>query len=168
MLCEREHINKQHYFQLFPRSLSLLYSSHVFHTYSVPFNISSLSFLLVNPISNAVFRSVRLRWFTDLLKSVHSATQRFTVSYFASRPIRPSVESTNGTSGRGCFKQGRRYFFFFSFSCLLSTSLFMLVGICVCICDPNIEYRFMLVIPQSSEEDIISPSLDDGSQFHQT
>ncbi len=35
----------------------------------------------------------------------------------------------------------------------------MLVGICIRICDSNIDYRFMLVYPQSSEEDITSVSI---------
>jgi hypothetical protein len=37
--------------------------------------------------------------------------------------------------------------------------ILMLVGICVCVCDSNIDYRFMLVFPQSSEEDITSVSI---------
>jgi hypothetical protein len=34
----------------------------------------------------------------------------------------------------------------------------MLVGICVRICISNIDYRFLLVFPQSAEEDITSVS----------
>jgi hypothetical protein len=37
--------------------------------------------------------------------------------------------------------------------------ILMLVGICVRICDSNIDYRFMLLFPQSSEEDIASVSI---------
>jgi hypothetical protein len=37
--------------------------------------------------------------------------------------------------------------------------LLMLVGICVRICDSNIDFRFMSVFPQSSEEDITSVSI---------
>jgi hypothetical protein len=35
----------------------------------------------------------------------------------------------------------------------------MLVGICVRICYSNVDYRFMLICPQSSEEDITSVSI---------
>jgi hypothetical protein len=37
--------------------------------------------------------------------------------------------------------------------------ILMLVGICVRVCDSNIEYRFMMVSLQSSEEDITSVSI---------
>jgi hypothetical protein len=37
--------------------------------------------------------------------------------------------------------------------------ILILVGICVRICDSNINYRFMMVFPQSSEEDITSVSI---------
>jgi hypothetical protein len=42
--------------------------------------------------------------------------------FLASRPIGPSVETTNGTNDRRCSKQGRRHFFLFSLTCLRSTS----------------------------------------------
>jgi hypothetical protein len=37
--------------------------------------------------------------------------------------------------------------------------ILMLVGICVRICYSNVDYRFMLIFPQSSEEDITSVSI---------
>jgi hypothetical protein len=37
--------------------------------------------------------------------------------------------------------------------------MLMLVGIRVCVIDSNIDYRVMLVCPQSSEEDITSVSI---------
>jgi hypothetical protein len=37
--------------------------------------------------------------------------------------------------------------------------ILMLVGICVRVCDSNIDYRFMLVFPQSFAEDITSVSI---------
>jgi hypothetical protein len=37
--------------------------------------------------------------------------------------------------------------------------ILMLVGICVRICYSNVDYRSMLVFPQSSEEDITSVSI---------
>jgi hypothetical protein len=37
--------------------------------------------------------------------------------------------------------------------------ILMLVGICVRVCYSNADYRFMLVFPQSSEEDITSVSI---------
>jgi hypothetical protein len=46
---------------------------------------------------------------------------------------------------------------FFPSECVME--ILMLVGICVCVCDSNINYRFLLVFPQSSEEDITSVSI---------
>jgi hypothetical protein len=37
--------------------------------------------------------------------------------------------------------------------------MLMLVGICVRVSDSNIDYRFMMVLPQSSEEDITAVSI---------
>jgi hypothetical protein len=37
--------------------------------------------------------------------------------------------------------------------------ILMLVGICVRVCHSNVDYRFVLVFPQSSEEDITSVSI---------
>jgi hypothetical protein len=37
--------------------------------------------------------------------------------------------------------------------------ILMLVGICVRVSDSNIDYRFMFVFPQSSEENITSVSI---------
>jgi hypothetical protein len=42
--------------------------------------------------------------------------------------------------------------------------ILMLIGICVRVSDSNIEYRFMLVFPQSTEEDITSVSRQLGNE----
>jgi hypothetical protein len=43
--------------------------------------------------------------------------------------------------------------------------ILMLIGICVRICYSNVDYRFMLVFPRSSEEDITPVSVVGCARF---